>query len=137
MACLQIYRELLSSATFLRVHSNSKEVSCLSWKNKYPNLKSTSHNKPIFFLWTKLLENLLFAKYLISVAVPLTKFNWKWLYLMTSCNNQILQRATSDFLQRTTSVMNNEWFFATSNERILEQVTSEFLQRVVSKFYNE
>ena len=30
MACLQIYRELLSLATFLRVHSNSKEVSYLS-----------------------------------------------------------------------------------------------------------
>ena len=27
--CLQIYRELLSLATFLRVHSNSKEVSYL------------------------------------------------------------------------------------------------------------
>ena len=26
MACLQIYRELLSLATFLRVHSNSNEI---------------------------------------------------------------------------------------------------------------
>ena len=32
MACLQIYQELLSLATFLRVHSNSKEVSYLSNK---------------------------------------------------------------------------------------------------------
>ena len=30
MACLQIYRELLLLATFLRVHSNSKEVSYFS-----------------------------------------------------------------------------------------------------------
>ena len=30
MACLQIYRELLSLTTFLRVPSNSKEVSYLS-----------------------------------------------------------------------------------------------------------
>ena len=30
MACLQIYRQLLSLATFFRVHSNSEEVSYLS-----------------------------------------------------------------------------------------------------------
>ena len=30
MACLQIHRELLLLATFLRVHSNSKGVSYLS-----------------------------------------------------------------------------------------------------------
>ena len=73
MACLQIYRELLSITTFLRVHSNSKEVSYLSWQNTHPNLKTTCHIKLKFFLWTKLLENLLLAKYLISVAMPLNK----------------------------------------------------------------
>ena len=72
LACLQIYQELLSLVTFPRVHSNSKEVSYLSWQNMYPNLKTTSHIKLKFFLWTKLLENLLLAKYLISVAAPLT-----------------------------------------------------------------
>ena len=78
MACLQIYRELLSIATFLRVHSNSKEVSCLSWENTYPNLKATFHIKLKLFLWTKLLGNLLLAKYLISVATPLTtNTSWK------------------------------------------------------------
>ena len=78
MACLQIYRELLSIATFLRVHSNSKEVSCLSWENTYPNLKATFHIKLKLFLWTKRLENLLLAKYLISVATPLTtNTSWK------------------------------------------------------------
>ena len=71
MACLQIYWELLSLATFLWVHSNSKEVSYLSWQNMYPNLKTTCHIKLKFFLWTKLLENLLLAKYLISVTAPL------------------------------------------------------------------
>ena len=70
----KVYRELLSFATFLRVHSNSKEVSYLSWPNTYPNLKTTCHIKLKFFLWTKLLENLLHPKYLISVAAPL-----KWL----------------------------------------------------------
>ena len=71
MACLQIYQELLSFATFFRVHPNSKEVSYLSWQNKYPNLKTTCHIKLTFFMWTKLRQNLFLAKYLISVAVAL------------------------------------------------------------------
>ena len=45
IACLQIYQELLSLMTFLWVHSNSKEVSYLSWQNTYPNLKTTCHIK--------------------------------------------------------------------------------------------
>ena len=70
MACLQIYRELLSLATFLRVHSNLEEVS-------YPNLKTTSHIKVKFFLWTKLVENLFIAKYVIYVAAPLIAHIWQ------------------------------------------------------------
>ena len=69
MACLQIYRELLSIATFLRVHSNSKEVFYLSWQNTYHNLK-TCHIKLKLFLWTKLLQNLLLVKYPTSLAAP-------------------------------------------------------------------
>ena len=45
---------------------------------------------------------------------------------MIFCNKQLLQRVTSEFLQRATS--------ATSNERILQPVTSDFLQRVKSDF---
>ena len=45
MACLQIYGELSNLPTFLRVHSNSKEVSYLSLQNMYPNLKTTCHIK--------------------------------------------------------------------------------------------
>ena len=71
MACLQIYRELLSLATFLKVHSNSEEVSYLSWQNTYPNLKTTCCIKQKFFLWTKIQKRLLLAKYLISVTVLL------------------------------------------------------------------
>ena len=56
---------------FSQIHSNSKEVSYLSWKNTYPNLQTTCHIKLKFFLWTKLLGNLLLAKYLITVAAPL------------------------------------------------------------------
>ena len=51
IACLQIYRELLSLMTFLRVHSNSKEVSYLPWQNTYPNLKTTCHIKLNFLFW--------------------------------------------------------------------------------------
>ena len=49
----------------------TQEVSYLSWPNMYPNMKTTCHIKLKFFMWTKLLENLLLAKYLISVTAPL------------------------------------------------------------------
>ena len=75
MACLQIYRELLSLTTFLRVHSNSKEVSYLSRQNTYPNLKTTCHIKLKFFLWIELLEDLNLAKYLILATSPLIVIN--------------------------------------------------------------
>ena len=48
-----------------------EEVSYLSWQNTYPNFKTICRIKLKFFLWTKLLENVLLAKYLISVAVSL------------------------------------------------------------------
>ena len=64
--------KLLLLATFLQVHSNSKEVSLSTWQNTYSNLRTTCHIKLKFFLWTKLLENLLLAKYLISVTAPLS-----------------------------------------------------------------
>ena len=44
----------------------------LSWQNSYPKL-STCHIKLKFFLWTRLLESLLLAKYLISVAATLIR----------------------------------------------------------------
>ena len=44
-------------------------------------------------------------------------------------NERILQRVTSDFLQRETS--------ATSNEQSLQQVTSDFLERATSTTSNE
>ena len=78
MTCLQIYQKLLSLATFLGVHSNSEELSCLSLQNTYLNWKITCHINLNFLLWTKLLENLLFAKYLISVAVPLWKKSYHY-----------------------------------------------------------
>ena len=71
--CLQIYQELLSLVTF---HSNSKEIFYLSWQNTYPNLKTTCYVNLKFFSWTKLLENLLLAKYPISITALLrTKIN--------------------------------------------------------------
>ena len=47
-----------------------KRYPYLSWQNTSPNSKTTCHIKLKLFLWTKLLENLLLAKYLISVAAP-------------------------------------------------------------------
>ena len=78
MACLQIYRELLLLATFLRVHSNSKEVSYFSWQNRYPNSKTACHVKLNFSCeLNSVLESLLLAKYLISVAATLIVVNKK------------------------------------------------------------
>ena len=74
MACLRIYRELLSLTIFLRVHSNSKEVSYLSWQNTYPNLKTTCHIKLKFFEWTKLPENLKKMSYICHCAFKLFSF---------------------------------------------------------------
>ena len=68
--CLQNYREL-SFVTLCQVHSNSKEVSFLSWWKKYLNLKTTYQIKSNSFLWSKLFENVHFAKYLISVPATL------------------------------------------------------------------
>ena len=48
---------------------------------------------------------------------------------MIFLQEQLLQRVTSDFLQRATST--------TSNERILQRVTSDFLQRETSTTSNE
>ena len=53
-----------------RHFSPQKEVSYLTWQNTYPTLKTTCQIK-LKCLWTKLLENVLLAKYLISVAGPL------------------------------------------------------------------
>ena len=101
MACLQIYRELLSLTTFFRVHSNSEQVSYLFWQKTYPNLKTTCHIKLKFFLCTKLLENLLLEKYPISVAAALNclVLDLIWLDFCTgkfmgniSCVKNILHR---------------------------------------------
>ena len=111
MACLQIYRELLSLTTFLRVHSNSKEVSYLSWQNTYPNLKTTCHIKLKFFLWTKLLENLLVAKYLITVTAPLSNSNF-------SQDTVIVYKKADEC---TSS--DNEWQRVTTNDNEWKQMT--------------
>ena len=45
-------------------------VTC-DFSPRYPNLKTTCHIKLKFFLWTKLIEKLLLAKYVISITPPL------------------------------------------------------------------
>ena len=98
MTCLQTYREFLSLATFLRVHSNSKEVSHLSWQNRYPNLKTTYHIKLNFFFWTRLLVSLLLAKYLISVAATL-------ILLLTNSTNLIFYSNSRDHNENKTFLL--------------------------------
>ena len=57
MACLQICRE---------ISFKLKRGILLSWQNKYP------HINPNLFLRTKILENLILEKYLISLAGTLS-----------------------------------------------------------------
>ena len=52
-------------------------------QKRYP-----SHIKLKFFLWTKLIENLLLAKYLISVAAPLRHW-WFWSLFISSLRQTI------------------------------------------------
>ena len=102
----KFYRELLSLATFLRVHSNWKEVSYLSWQNAYPNLKTTCHVKLKFVLWTKLLENSLIAKYLISVAAPLIIPIWEQSNIPKTSENFSLYRILFIITKSKTTVPN-------------------------------
>ena len=70
-----IYRELFRLRLFSELIQTQKRYST-SLDKIYPNLKTTCHIKLQFFFWVKLLENLLHAKYLISVTAPLTNM-WK------------------------------------------------------------
>ena len=63
---------------FSRSSYKLREVSYLSWQNTYTNLKTTRHIKLKFFLRTKLLENLLLVKYLISVSATLMSIITLW-----------------------------------------------------------
>ena len=61
---------------------------------------------------------------------------------MIFCIEQLLQRVTSDFLQRAASGTSNSNFLqrttsATSNERILQRVTNDSSQRATSATGNE
>ena len=51
------------------------KVSYLPWQNICSNIKTTGQIRSNFFLWTKLLQNLLLAKYLIYVAATLKNLN--------------------------------------------------------------
>ena len=66
MAYLQIYQEWLLLASFLRVYSNSMEISYLPWQNKYPNLTCQLYlpyqAKFLLVYWT--------LKYLTPCKIP-------------------------------------------------------------------
>ena len=78
-------------------------VTC-DFSPRYPNLKTTCHIKLKFFLWTKLIENLLLAKYLISVATPLIDSEDTWIassaiYRLNSTGLKILPCGTPNIGQ--------------------------------------
>ena len=74
-----------------------------------------------------------------KVSEKFTRKHLRWTYFVNKVaksdstsaksNERILQRVTSDFLQRAT--------FATSNKQILQRVTSDFLQQTISAMSNE
>ena len=66
-----ILPKIIFVCDFLPSSFKLKRVILLPWQNNYSNLKVTCHSKPNKFLRTKLLNNLLLAKYLIFVAVAL------------------------------------------------------------------
>ena len=130
MACFQIYRELLSFATFLQVHSRSKKVSFLYWQNRYLNLKTTCHIKLIFFLWTKLLESLLLAKYLMSVPATLTCAKFKDFWTSIKANSHIIfwsmQRNASSAFQPSRALHKN-WSFPLRNSTVNPLETADLV----------
>ena len=109
MACLQGYQGFLLFATFLQFHSNSKEASYLYWQNTYPIFKTTCHIK-LVFLWTKLLEILLLAKYLISVAAflrhKIKRESQNWVREQVSAQSKLIQKQLSKF----SSLLSYAWF---------------------------
>ena len=95
MACLQMYRELLLLATFLRVHSNSKEVSYFSSENTVFTRKNVYSRKSTSlelasvhsFLWKPFLleEAIVFIDFVVS-KYQLIGING---YLYTPCADQV------------------------------------------------
>ena len=71
-----------------------KEASYLPWQNKYPNLKTTCHVKLKFSLRAKLPENLILAKYLISITAGLI---FDWMLWRRSKGADIIKRFTFSF----------------------------------------
>ena len=74
-----LFTNLLRIIVVCDFSPSSFKLTYLSWQNRYLTLKTTCKIKLKFFLWTKLLKRLLFAKYLISVAETLMKpFESTW-----------------------------------------------------------
>ena len=71
--CLQIHRELFSLATFSEFIQTQKRYPTSLDKIRILTWKQLAIFKPSFFLRTKLLKNLLLAKYFISIAATSKK----------------------------------------------------------------
>ena len=84
---------------------------------RYPNLETTCHNRLNFFLWTKLFENLLLARYIMSVVAPLILIKTREKYLSRN----------SLFRLETCNVTKTELFYRHS--RIIP-ISHEYLKNV-------
>lgn len=97
---------------FLRVHSNPKEVSYLSWQSKHSRLKSNCYFKLKFELnlWTKLHQNLLLKKYPKSVDAASKKVWQKWHLFQYSVKRLITRNEAAffKFYISWTEKMNNK-----------------------------
>ena len=67
-------------------------TSYLSWQNFYPNIKTASHIKLKFYLWTKLLENVLLAKYLLYSAAILN-VKMENIFRKVSCSSFLVKHS--------------------------------------------
>ena len=95
----------------------SEELSYLSWQNTCFNLSSTCHIKLKFFLWTKLLQNLLLAKYLLSVAA-LLKTKSFFIFLFENFSFHFI----SSFSSRSSWFVNISWHSIIREKTYCKQV---------------
>ena len=66
-----MFTKLLRIVVAHQFYSILREVSSLPLQTKYSNLKTICHIKPNYFLWAKLPEKVLLAKYVTPVAAIL------------------------------------------------------------------
>ena len=87
--------------------------------------------RPDYIIFTSSSSQIFYRIGLLKVSQKFTGKHlcWSYFFIKLQKVTPLLQRVTSDFLQRAASV--------TSNKRILQRVTNDFLQRAISATSNE